>query len=148
MSSVAYNLMRKLEYMSRRLRHIDEVGKIREWTEAMIAINRLLKEINVKEYRDDWRPWQERKKMGKVLKMDIDEEEPAKGVKKIQDQQMPPLRSPTTTTKKTGIKDDGGMTVGEIDIGKAKIKFDPKAAVLEMLRESKEQQEPYKLKGR
>ena len=146
MSSVAYNLWRKLEFMSRRLRHIDDVEKIIEWTQAMTAINRLLKEIDIKEYRDDWRPWRERKKMGKERKMDIDEEEPAKGVMKIQEQ-LPPLGSPTMRTKKTGIKDDGGMTVGENDKGKTKIEFDPKAAVLELLRESKDQQEPNELKG-
>ena len=133
--------------MSRRLRHIDDVGKIMEWTQAMTAINRLLKEIDIKEYRDEWRPWRERKKMGMVRKMDIDDEEPAKGVKKKQEL-LPPLRSPTTRTKKIGIKDDGGMTVGDNDKGKKKIKLDPKAAVLEMLRESKDQQEPNKLRGK
>ena len=50
-------------------------------------------------------------------------------------------------TKKTGIKDDGGMIVGENDRGKIK-KVDPKAAVLEMLRESEDQQEPNELKGK
>ena len=147
MSSVAYNLWRKLEFMSRRLRHIDDVGKILEWTQAMTAINRLLKEIDIKEYRDDWRPWRERKKTGMGRKMDIDEVEPAKGVKKKQEQ-LPPLRSPTTRTKKRGIKDDGGMTVGDNEKGKIKTKLDPKAAVLEMLRESKVQQEPNKLRGK
>ena len=133
--------------MSRRLRHIDDVGKILEWIQAMTAINKLLKEIDIKEYRDEWRPWRERKKMGMVRKMDIDDEEPAKGVKKKQEL-LPPLRSPTTRTKKIGIKDDGGMTVGDNDKGKKKIKLDPKAAVLEMLRESKDQQEPNKLRGK
>ena len=147
MSSVAYNLWRKLEFMSRRLRHIDDVGKILEWTQAMTAINTLLKEVDIKEYRDDWRPWRERKETGKVRKMDIDEVEPAKGVKKKREL-LPPLRSPTTRTKKIGIKDDGEMTVGDNDKGKKKIKLDHKAAVLEMLRESKDQQEPNKLRGK
>ena len=133
--------------MSRKLRHIDDVGKIMEWTAAMTAINRLLKDINIKEYRDDWRPWRERNKMGKVRKMDIDEEVPTKGMKKIQEQVLPPLMSPTMRTKKIGIKDDGGMIAGENDRGKTKPKFDPKAAVLEMLSESKDQQEPNKFKG-
>ena len=101
--------------MSRKLRHIDDVGKIMEWTAAMTAINRLLNDINIKEYRDDWRPWRERNKMGKVRKMDIDEEEPTKGMKKIQEQVLPPLMSPTMRTKKIGIKDDGGMIAGEND---------------------------------
>ena len=148
MSSVAYNLWRKLEYMSRRLRHIDDVGKILEWIQAMTAINKLLKEIDIKEYRDDWRPWRERKITGRVRmrKMDIDEEEPAKGVEKKREQ-LPPLRTPPTGKWKIGIKDDGGMIVGDNDKGKKKKKHDPKAAVLEMLREAKNQQEPNKLKG-
>ena len=127
MSSVAYNLWRKLEFMSRRLRHIDDVGKIKEWIVAMTAINRLLKEIDIKEYTDDWRPWGQRKTTDKALEKDIDEEEPAKGVKKTQGLLMPPLRLPTTRTKKTGIKDDGRMPFGDNDRGKKKQKLDPKA---------------------
>ena len=126
--------------MSRRLRHIDDVGKILEWTEAMTAINRLLKEIDIKEYSDDWRPWQQRKRGGKVRKMDIDEEESAMGVKKKQEQMLPPLRPPTKWTKKTGIKDEGQTSVGEYDRVKKKIKLDPKAKVLEMLRDEQEKE--------
>ena len=124
--------------MSRRLRHIDDVEKIKEWVEAMNDINRLLKEIDITEYRDDWRPWRQRNKRGKVLKMNIDEEEPAKGVKKKQEQLLPPLRSPTKWTRKTGIKDDGGKIAGDNDRGKKIVKLDPKSAVLDMLEESKE----------
>ena len=57
MSSVAYNLSRKLEWMSRRIRRIDVAGEIKDWVEAMSAINSLLNEVDVKEYNDDWRPW-------------------------------------------------------------------------------------------
>ena len=57
MSSVAYNLSRKLEWMARRIRRIDDAGEIKNWVEAMAAINCLLKEVDIKVYSDDWRPW-------------------------------------------------------------------------------------------
>ena len=80
MSSVAFNLSRKLEWMARRIRHIDNGGKLIEWIAAMTAINKLLKEIDTtKVYRDEWTPWPHGKKSEKVLKMDVDEVEPAKG---------------------------------------------------------------------
>ena len=43
--------------MARRIRRIDDVGDIKDWVDAMAAINSLLNEVDVKEYRDDWRPW-------------------------------------------------------------------------------------------
>ena len=87
--------------MARRLRHIDDVDKIKDWIEAMTAINRLLKDTDIKEYRDDWMPWRHRKKRGMVLKMDINEEEPAKVVKKPKEQLLPPLRVPKKTIPTT-----------------------------------------------
>ena len=57
MSSVAYNLTRKMEWMGRRLRYIDEPGLIGEWVVAMTAINTLLKEVESKCCTDDWQPW-------------------------------------------------------------------------------------------
>ena len=78
MSSIAYNLTRKLESMARRIRHIDEAGEIMEWIAAMIVINKLLEEIDTKVYRDEWTPWRHEKIREKVLKMDV-EVEPAKG---------------------------------------------------------------------
>ena len=148
MSSVAYNLWRKLEFMSRRLRHIDDVGKIKQWIAAMTAINTLLKDIDIKDYTDDWRPWGHRKKTDKALEKDIDKSDQAKGVKKKQGRMMPPLRMPTKSTTKIGIKDEGRMPSGENDRGKKKQKLDPKAAVLEMLRKSTDQKEPNKQKGK
>ena len=152
-----------MEYMARRLRHIDDVGKIKEWIEAMTAINRLLKDTEIKEYRDDWTPWRQRKKKGMFMKMDVNEVETAKEEKKIHEELLPRLQSPNktipttthelrrsgrrTTRGKTGIKDDGGMTTGDNDRAKKKIRLDPKAAVLEMLKETNDQQEPDKLQG-
>ena len=142
MSSVAYNLWRKLEFMSRRLRHIDDVGEIMQWIAAMTAINTLLKDIEIKEYKDDWRPWGQRKKTDMALEKDIDKTEQAKGVKKKWGRLMPPLRRPTKSTMKIGIKDEHRKPSGENDRGKKKQKLDPKAAVLEMLRISTDQKEP------
>ena len=52
MSSVTYNLKKKLEWMSRRIRRIDVAGDIKDWVEAMAAINRLMK-VDVKVYSDE-----------------------------------------------------------------------------------------------
>ena len=57
MSSVAYNLTRKLEWMGRTLRRIDDAGEIRDWVAAMSAINGLLKQVDIKICSDDWQPW-------------------------------------------------------------------------------------------
>ena len=58
--SVALNLSKKLEWMSRRLRWIDEVAAIREWVAVMTAINKLMKEAakDTETYKDCWRPYQ------------------------------------------------------------------------------------------
>ena len=60
MSSAAYNLSRKFEWMARRLRKIDDVAEIKDWIATMSAINRLLKEFEFKEYRDTWKPWKKK----------------------------------------------------------------------------------------
>ena len=110
--------------MSRRLRHIDDAGEIKRWVEAMAAINGLLKEVDIKNYTDNWKPWrvketkekehrvsaametereeglEKKEKILQMLKpkmdlnMDIDGDEPALGDKKRLVQLMPPLRSP------------------------------------------------------
>ena len=120
--------------------HIDDARKITEWIEVMTVTNKLLKEIDIKAYRDEWRPRLREKVARKVLNMDIDVEEPAKEVKKAQELSMPPLRSPRG---KRGIKRSdgvmlnelGGMKSGDNDVGKRQKerKKDPKAAVMKML---------------
>lgn len=57
MSSVEYNLSKKLEWMARKIRHIDNVLEIKDWVEVMASINSLLQNVKVKVYSDDWRPW-------------------------------------------------------------------------------------------
>jgi len=39
MSSIAYNLSRKMEWMGRRLRHIDDAAEILNWVSAVKEIN-------------------------------------------------------------------------------------------------------------
>ena len=43
--------------MARKIRRIDDAGEIKDWVEAMASINRLLKELDIKSYKDEWRPW-------------------------------------------------------------------------------------------
>ena len=145
MSSVAFNLSRKLEWMARRIRHIDNGVKLIEWIAAMTAINKLLNEIDTtKVYRDEWTPWPHGKKSEKVLNMDVDEVEPAKGEKKTQEILMPPLR---LLRGKRGIKECDGIKLKsgkklkekkkEVDVDEPH-RLDPKAAVLEMLKNAEQ----------
>ena len=52
MSSVKYNIIRKMEWMARRLRYIDGAGEIKEWAAAMSALNVVLKEVDFKDSSD------------------------------------------------------------------------------------------------
>ena len=143
MSSVAFNLSRKLEWMARRIRHIDNGVKLIEWIAAMTAINKLLNEIDTtKVYRDEWTPWPHGKKSEKVLKMDVDEVEPAKGEMTTQEVLMPslrPLRGKSGIKERDGIKLKGGKKLKEekkeVD-GDEPHRTDPKAAVMEMLKKA------------
>ena len=65
MSSIAYNITRKMEWMGRRLRYIDEAGEIKEWVVAMSALNALLREVEIKRCSDNWRPWKRTKEVVK-----------------------------------------------------------------------------------
>ena len=60
MSSVAFNLTKKIEWMGRRLRWIDDPAEIKEWVAVMTAINKLLKEVETKCCSDSWHPWSKR----------------------------------------------------------------------------------------
>ena len=65
MSSIAYNLKRKMEWMGRQLRKMDEAQDIKHWVSTMREINGLLKEIDKKDYKDTWKPWSMRVQRGK-----------------------------------------------------------------------------------
>ena len=67
MSSIAYNLTRKMEWMGRRLRKIDDVEEIKQWVSAMREINDLLKEVDIKDCKDAWRPWSQSTQRGKKV---------------------------------------------------------------------------------
>ena len=60
MSSIAYNLTRKLEWMGRRLRYIDNANEIKDWVTTMKTINSLLKDVDIKSCKDSWKPWRKR----------------------------------------------------------------------------------------
>ena len=64
--SVALNLSKKLEWMSRRLRWIDDAAEIQQWISAMTSINTLLKGVGKKKetYRDGWKPWKKKEELG------------------------------------------------------------------------------------
>ena len=57
--SAAFNLSKKLEWMSRRLRWIDEATSIKEWVDAMESVYSLMNRVSTKTqaYEDGWRPW-------------------------------------------------------------------------------------------
>ena len=95
MSSIAWNLSRKMEWMARRIRHIDDAGKIMEWMAAMSAINKVLRETDTTVYKDEWGSWRQGKISEKVLKRNVDVEEPAKAETMTQRLMMPTLWSPS-----------------------------------------------------
>ena len=51
--------------MGRRLRYIDGAEEIKEWAVAMTALNAVLKELDMKGYSDNWRPWKRPIRPGK-----------------------------------------------------------------------------------
>ena len=67
MSSIAYHLTRNMDWMGKRLQHIDDAAGILNWVSAMKEINGLLKEVDIKEHKDTWRPWSKREQGGKKL---------------------------------------------------------------------------------
>ena len=64
--SVALNLSKKLEWMSRRLRWIDDAYEIQQWILAMTSINSLLKGVGKEKetYTDGWKPWKKKENLG------------------------------------------------------------------------------------
>ena len=68
----------------RRLCQNDDVGKLKDWISAMTTINRLLKEGEIKEYRDGWRPQHQGQKNEPRPKMEIAQVEPTKRRKKTE----------------------------------------------------------------
>ena len=57
MSSIKWNITKKMEWMGRRLRRINGSEEIKEWAAAMSALNVVLQELDIKVYSDNWRPW-------------------------------------------------------------------------------------------
>ena len=65
MTSLAWNIKRKMEWMGRKLRKIDDAAELINWASALRELNSVLKELDFKEYKDNWKPWSQRKKKGK-----------------------------------------------------------------------------------
>ena len=65
MSSLAWNIKRKMEWMGRNLRKIDDAAELIKWASALRELNSVLKELDIKDYTDNWRPWSQRDKQGK-----------------------------------------------------------------------------------
>ena len=61
MSSIKYNIKRKIEWMGRRLRYIDGPEEIKEWAAAIRALNVVFKEVDIKGSSDNWKPWKRSK---------------------------------------------------------------------------------------
>ena len=57
MSSIAWNIKRKMEWMGRKLRKIDDPDELIKWAAALREFNSVLKELDEKEYQDNWKPW-------------------------------------------------------------------------------------------
>ena len=118
MSSIAYNLTRKMGWMSRHLRKIDEVAEIRDWVSAMREINGLLKEVVIKDCKDNWRPWCKGEQRGKSESM-IDHKQ----------------------STRPNMMSDQGSRPPRVEVQGDDIEMiDPKAAVMKMLREANYQQ--------
>ena len=153
MSSISYNLKRKLEWMGRRLRKINKAEDIMKWISAMREINSLLKEVDIKEYKDTWRPW---------------------SVQRGKDEGTIDQRASTRPNLKSGkmetvpqvglvVSSDSDLTNNdELKMHTAKVRSrpprveiegddiemnDPKNAVMKMLRDAKDQQEKNKPQG-
>ena len=143
MSSLKYNITRKMEYMGRRLRHIDAAGEIKEWVGAMTALNSLLKDLNIKSCTDNWRPWKSTKEVGNdELRKPMTGRVPEKIER----------RSNTgRVTEKIKMRDITGLAKGRPprvqvkgdDVGM----FDPKAAVMKMLKQPQKEDYQRKLEG-
>ena len=65
MSSIAWNIKRKMEWMGRKLRKIDDADELIKWAAALRELNGVLKELDDKEYTDNWKPWRHRHNQGK-----------------------------------------------------------------------------------
>ena len=151
MSSIAYNLSRKMEWMGRRLRHIDDAAEILNWVSAMKEINSLLKEVDIKEHKDTWKPWNKRdlggKKMGSIvqrastkptLKNWKMETIPIGGLKERSGKKLKKKEELKLLTAEANPSRVWGRSQRvEIDGDDVEM-LDPKAAVLEMLRDTKD----------
>ena len=138
-----------MEWMGRKLRKIDKAEEIKQWVLAMREINGLLKEVEINEYKDTWKPWSKRVQQGK------DE-----GTIDQRPSMRPSLKSgKMKTVPQVGLEESSGselrnndalkMPTVEVRSRPPRVEvegddiemLDPKAAVMKMLRDAKDQQE-------
>ena len=143
MSSLAWNIKRKMEWMGRNLRKIDDVAELINWASALRELNSVLKELDIKEYKDNWRPWIQRNKQG------------MKGGRtdQVESNDLYLLRQKMVTVPQVDLEESSGsdlMNNGErkwsrpprVEVEGDDIeRLAPKAAVMKMLNDAKELQE-------
>lgn len=148
MSSICYNLKRKMEWMGRRLRKIDKAEDIKQWVSAMREINGLLKEVEINEYRDTWRPWSKRVQRGKD-EGTIDQRASTRpNLKSEKMETVPQVGLEESSGSELMNNDDLKMLPVEVRSRPPRVEvegddiemLDPKAAVMKMLRDAKDQQ--------
>ena len=140
MSSIAYNLTRKMEWMGRRLRKIDDVDDIKQWVSAMREINDLLKEVDIKECENTWRPWSQRIQRGKRVGK-IDQGEVSSGSDIQNNEELKMLTAEELPHRATIRPPRVEVEGDDVEM------LDPKAAVMKMLRDAEDQQERIKPQG-
>ena len=88
--------------MGRRLRRIDDAADIKNWASAMRELNWLLKEVEIKEYKDNWRPWSTGNRRGDIQSKNV-------GTKEQLTSSKPYLFSRTSeTVPQVGLEESSG----------------------------------------
>ena len=108
-----------MEWMGRRLRKIDDVADIKDWVSAMREINGLLQEVEIKDWKDNWRPWCKGEYRGKSVGMIV---------------HMKSTR-PNLKSERWSLPPRAEVEGDDVQM------LDPKATVMKMLRNAKDQQE-------
>ena len=146
MSSLAWNIKRKMEWMGRKLRKIDDAAELKNWASALRELNSVLKELDIKEYKDNWRPWRKRNIQGKNVGT----------TDQLASNEPYLLSRKRVTVPQVGLEKSSGsdlMNIGDrkwsrqprVEVeGDDADWLDPKAAVMKMLKDAKEQQEKRK----
>ena len=156
MSSLAYNLTRKIEWMGRRLRHINDVDEITKWVSAMKDINCLLNEVDIKECIDSWKPWRKRdyrngdygvkKDMGKSNLETTTNTRPNKKIQKMET--IPTLGLKDRLLKELKMKDEWKLPTQSVLPPRVQVDVDVNQMSVEQVEVLDEQTLPYEKRKR